>query len=519
MRERPVVRKALDAYIMIVLAASSIAAGLPGSAFAVLLLAAHAFRMYRIKIRGAGQALALLFATLFIVPLLLAPITGPYAAAAAAAPLLLRMEPCLKSAGAAQTGGKFRAGRSIAPLPRTLLTALALLSLTSLVLARAELILACMLCGAYLIGILAHSVMNIPRAPISVATAQRRVLVRETVSAPLSLRTGAQIPVTLQMEPAQPWVSVSADALALEAGGGYEGSLTVTPPLAAPSDVAINATVTDPWGFVSVGQVLYPLDVHVIPKARYAEWLAEKYLEQAAAGYYPSMATPPIRVQKPSRRGVDYYGSREYQPGDRVKDVDWRHTFRLQELVVKEFAGGQVQPAIIVADLTAKDAEDADELAYSLITSALTLAREGVPVAMAAFDSGGVVESAGLASPREALIRSMVLTKRIAVAPPAGRVLQPVDPLRLRRDIHLVGAGEQGSGLGSVLDLENRAVQEAAKDAPASSALKRVAEKVGPPAAIVVVSSHDAEELSISLRAMAEKGYRIVVAGPKRHAY
>ena len=58
----------------------------------------------------------------------------------------------------------------------------------------------------------------------------------------------------------------------------------------------------------------------------------------------------------------------------------------LGELIVKEFAGAQGQTGIIVADLTAKDLEDADILAYNFVMSALTLATESLPSALAVYN-------------------------------------------------------------------------------------------------------------------------------------
>ncbi len=63
----------------------------------------------------------------------------------------------------------------------------------------------------------------------------------------------------------------------------------------------------------------------------------------------------------------------------------------LGELIVKEFAGAQGQVGIIVADLTAKDAEDADKLAYNFVMSALTLATEALPSALAVYNRNEVL--------------------------------------------------------------------------------------------------------------------------------
>lgn len=110
---------------------------------------------------------------------------------------------------------------------------------------------------------------------------------------------------------------------------------------------------------------------------------------------------------------MEYYGSRPYEPGDRLKDDDRRHSFKLQELVVKEFVGAHGQPAIIVANLAAKDLEEADKLAHNLVMSALTLAMEAMPTALAAYDHKEVLATIPLTSPREALKKASSASLRL----------------------------------------------------------------------------------------------------------
>jgi len=54
---------------------------------------------------------------------------------------------------------------------------------------------------------------------------------------------------------------------------------------------------------------------------------------------------------------VEYFDSRSYQPGDLLKNIDWKHTLKLNQLIVKEYieVGGQV--AIIAVNLSVTDAE------------------------------------------------------------------------------------------------------------------------------------------------------------------
>jgi hypothetical protein len=62
-----------------------------------------------------------------------------------------------------------------------------------------------------------------------------------------------------------------------------------------------------------------------------------KSLEQALLGAGISVAAPRSFLRA-AKGGVKFYGSRPYQSGDRLKVVDWKHSFMLGELIVKEFA-------------------------------------------------------------------------------------------------------------------------------------------------------------------------------------
>lgn len=56
------------------------------------------------------------------------------------------------------------------------------------------------------------------------------------------------------------------------------------PPLAGPSKLRLQASAVDPHGLIQTNQILEPIELHIIPKAKYAQWLAKKYLEQTASG-------------------------------------------------------------------------------------------------------------------------------------------------------------------------------------------------------------------------------------------
>ena len=262
------------------------------------------------------------------------------------------------------------------------------------------------------------------------------------------------------------------------------------------------------------GQDLEPVDLHIIPRAKYARWLAIKYLERTASGSSMIGSVVSERSDKSAKTGVEYRGSREYQPGDRWKDVDWKHTFLFGKLVVKEFTGAQGQNAILVADLTAKDAEEADKLAFDLVMSAYTFALESLPTALAIYNCDEVLAMSTPINPRESLKKTLQLTEKIVVVEPSEKVLEPTKMRKIRRSISQLEQLNMDSAqrLLEVLKIEYEANQKTAINDPVGRALLRIVEGITPPATITVVSSSSNNEdiLNIILQKVEDKGYTII---------
>jgi len=168
----------------------------------------------------------------------------------------------------------------------------------------------------------------------------------------------------------------------------------------------------------------------------------------------------------------------------------------------------------VAANLTASSPEEADELAYTFITSALTLAEEGLPTALAAYNEREVIEAVPSINPREALKKALKLTRNIAVIKHPKRVLEPPDVRSLLRSIEQLQRleGEPARRLSEILKFEHEALQDAARRHPVSKALEKEAKDTSPPATIIVVSllNHDAEALSVTLEKMRKRGYNTI---------
>lgn len=195
----------------------------------------------------------------------------------------------------------------------------------------------------------------------------------------------------------------------------------------------------------------------------------------------------------------------------------------LGELIVKEFAGAQGQIGVIAADLTAKDTEDADKLAYNFVMTALTLAVEALPSALAIYNKKEVLSVTQPMNPRETLRKTLELTEKITIAEVKEKVLQPTQMLRLKRSMGQLAQvqTESAQKLLKLLEFEFGANEEAAKGHPSALALAKAVKSIQGPAVITVVSMmDDCEALLLTLERLREKGYSTVMVGSegRKHA-
>jgi hypothetical protein len=189
----------------------------------------------------------------------------------------------------------------------------------------------------------------------------------------------------------------------------------------------------------------------------------------------------------------------------------------LGELIVKEFSGAHGNNGIIVANLTAKNVEAADRLAYNFVMSALTLALEALPSALAVYNQNENLAATSLMNPRETLKKALKLTQRITIVEPKEKVLQPTTIRKLRRSIGQLSKvnGEPARQLSELLKLETIANQEAAKQHPATETLAEATRNVQGSAVMIVASpiSDDSDALLLALERLKDKGYSTVMVG------
>ncbi len=519
--------------LLIALLGAAVLSSLPYSPLALILLLVMLFITFRPLYPRLNIVIAI--ATIFLLPLVLEPLLGYLTYTALLSPISLNLRiftltliqimaliatlPALyllnyylRQNAQRMTLSHHIKGRYITHIPIPLFISALIILLASVMVNNPMLFFVSIILIVYLLTILIRVLRAVPRLPLDIPVMQKRIIAGTTADISLHPVSKASIRLHSLLSPIDSWVKIVPHQFTLN-GAKTELNLTITPPLAGPLNPQLKASVIDPWGFIQVNQLLQPVELHVIPRARYAEWLAMRYLEQARMGGTVTTTPPPKAALMP-KGGTEYSDSRNYQPGDPLVHIDWKHTLKLNQLIIKEFieSGGQV--AIIAVNLSVSDAEEADKLAFNLITTALTLARESIPTALTVYNHQKVILTTAVIEPRETLKQSLSLVKDITSVEFATRFLQPPDISKLRRNITQLKqvTSEPAQRLLSILNFEYQAIEESAKNHPATLALSLATRHAPPPAIILLVSqlNHDTEALLVTAEKLSRRGFTAI---------
>ena len=407
-------------------------------------------------------------------------------------------------------------GRYVTPVSGALFTMALVIPAAAIILNNLTLLFTSSLIILYLLSSLLRAFLAMTKLPPEVPVRQKRVIAGAEVHLSFHITSEAATGLHGQLSPVEPWTKVTPQRFFLS-GNKTELEITLTPPLAGMLQPRFQISVTDQWGFLQVVRSLKPVALQVIPRAKYAEWLANKYLEYTGTGAIAG--SPQLLKTTPAlKRGVDYFDSRVYQPGDQFKDIDWKHTIKLNRLISKEYIGSGEQNAIIAVNLSVTDAEEADKLAFDLITTALTLAGEAIPTVLTAYDQQGVIRYSGIGEPGEVLKQTLSLVKRINTVEAVPRSLQLPDIGKLKQHIYQLkqATSEPVRRLLNVLNFEYQALEKAAKDHPATRALALATKQVPASTTIILVSrrNHDAEALLVATEKLAKQEFNILHMAP-----
>ena len=402
---------------------------------------------------------------------------------------------------------KRRPGRLLLNLALVIVISLAI----SASLGKVNLLIVCALLAGYLLFLIARIFAATPPLPIEVSKAKYRVIAGHEMSFTVPLISRFKLAGWIYLASPYEWVKLKTYKLSLSQGSA-ELNVTLTPPLAGPSSICSTYFVLDRWGLIQQKFELELAELLVIPRARYAAWLARRYLETTRVGVITPMASTmgAFRASAGCRRGTEYYGTKLYEPGDNLRNIDWKHSMKFDELVVKEFDNTQASSAAMLLNLTVSNQDEADQLVCTWLITSITLAQEGIPTMLAVYNHDDVLEVTELLDPRQLVLRSLALSWEIVTWARPRRYLQPPDPVRLRADINRLKAVGLPSvaKLAELLDIEFRALRDCATSNPATRALNRVLGKAGicPTVIFISAGNHDEEALLMAkLRLNARK--------------
>jgi len=520
-------------YLLALLLATTLMSPLPYSPVALILLLGVFFGTLRPL--PARLSIVTAMTAIFILPLLLEPLLENLAgtgllsstplvlggfdfttiqimAVAAALPTVYLLNRGLRqdAPGMVMAHG-LREGKYITTTTITLFASTLIILLASAMISDITLFLAALIPLLYLLVLLMYVLLAVPKLPADIPVTDKRVIAGETVDIYFKPESRASIRLYSIINPTAPEIIVRPRRFTLDKAG-IELRLTITPPLAGPSRPQLRLSAIDPWGLFRVNQAIEPVELHVIPRARYAEWLAMRYLEETQARGAVATTTPEASMLP--KRGVEYFSSRDYQPGDELRYIDWKHTLKFKRLVIKEYIAAGQQSAIVGVNLSVSDIEEADKLAFNLITTSLTLAQEAIPTALAVYNHQEVVLVTPFISPREIVKKALALIREINCVEFAHRFLQPADIGQIRRNIVLLKqtSSQPAQQLCNILNFERRAIEEDAKGNPATLALSKVAKYAPSPVIIALVTqlNHDTEALMITKEILSRRGFTFV---------
>ncbi len=510
-------------YIFLALLIATFISAMSYPLVSLALLVAMLFVTLRWPMR-AGLEIVALVATVFLMPLVLAsslerlgilPLIAQIISSVSAISLiyLLDYELRRRSQEISEFNMTRTSGQRLTTISGTLLIAMLVVLAVSFMLGITVLLLTDIVFALYLLGILVRIWLTIPHLSIETSNVRKRVIAGTAAAISLEIKGRVCAGAWCLVMPLDSWVRVTPQRFILDKVITKFDAVT-TPPLAGSARPRFRLSVVDSRGFVQVDRLLEPVELHVIPRVRYAEWLARRYLERAGSGVMADTSLLP-EVILLSKRGVEYRDSRIYQPGDPLKDIDWKHTIKLSKLIIKEYIEAGVQAVIIAVNLSVGNAEEADKLAFNLITTALTLAQDNIPASLVVYNQERVILTTAARDPREILKRTLSMVKDIALVKFDRRYLGLPDVVKLRRSInYLKGAkSEPAKRLLGILDFEYCALEAAAKNHPLTVALSLVAEKTPAPAMIVMVShlNHDAEAALMSGEKLARKDFTMLM--------
>lgn len=181
--------------------------------------------------------------------------------------------------------------------------------------------------------------------------------------------------------------------------------------------------------FRSEAVVVFSIDLNVYPRVVAAALNALEYLE----GH--GILGAGEQVSQTKGRGYEYADSREYYPGDSLRQIDWKASARLGKLYVKEYfteSSGSIQ---VVYEVDCADPVSADVLSAAFLRTVTSFAASGWLLGLSVFKDGVVDSHTQVIHPDMAVshaLRYVLGTNRV-LPQTLYDILDPVYKPRLNR--------------------------------------------------------------------------------------
>ena len=502
----------LKIYVALALAAAIALSSLNFSFIPALLLAWFLYHWWR----PLSPAIGLLthYFLYFALTLLYSPILPAFLASLVSLPVLILIFFSLPQTAVRLNYYPTPRRRRLTGIAVALLTIAVVVLLIAAVFSNLALLLSGEIVLAALLALLVYAHRLLPDKAVEAEHFQHRILAGKEERLAVHLQSCTRVGGLLYVQPVENWTKVVTGTLSFQ-GGLPDLQIKVTPSLSGNPAVRLLGYVIDRWGLLQTRFELEPVELLVIPRARYAEWLAKQYLAGTKPGsLLLNSSLSDLNSRQGLRQGSEYYGNRFYQPGDSLKNISWKHSSKYRQLITKEFTESTGQPAVLLIDLTAGNAEEADTLAFNLIAAALTLAQEEVPASVAAYNHEKVVAATAQLTKSQLLLRCLQLVSDIEIRENPVRYLNPPDVQRLRSNLQRIDRVDSPSSqaLAELLHFEYQSLMTAAGSSPCTRVLSEVLAKASSQSSVIILSarSHDPESLAFNSFRLTQKGIPVI---------
>jgi len=164
--------------------------------------------------------------------------------------------------------------------------------------------------------------------------------------------------------------------------------------------------------------------------------------------------------------------TREYQPGDEPKRIDWKATARLAKLMIKEYYMEGASAIHVIYDATAQDPIEKDQLAAILINTALAATKQEIPTAITIHDQKQIKIHLKPTSPQQILKIALKYVLETFETPveTTHQLVEPVTQTKIKTLLKRLD--KESESLKKILEAELQALHHAVLKHPYTFLIK-----------------------------------------------